>query len=171
MAVAMTQSLGPTGGSRVATPGLGFLYAATLGYLDRAEPGDRPWSSQSPLVALRDGRLAFVLGGGGSRRIISAMVQTLVRVELDGVPLQEAMSEGRFHPTDRWHFEQIDPTQNPAGADLARTRGFDVLIRPLDSYFARLNGVAVDPSTGLMTGVVDPRWVWGVAVGPEAIER
>ena len=47
-AVALTQSLGPTLGARVVTPGLGFLYASTLGgYLSGGGPGYRPWSSQA----------------------------------------------------------------------------------------------------------------------------
>jgi len=168
MAVAMTQSLGPTGGSRVATPGLGFLYAATLGYLDREEPGDRPWSSQSPLVVLRDGRPVLVMGGAGGRRIISALVQTLVRLELEGVALTEAMEMARFHPTGRWHFEQLDSLREPVGAELARFRGNRVLVRPFDDYFGRLNVISIDPRSGVMTGVADPRWPWGAAAGVEA---
>lgn len=171
MAVATTQSLGPTGGSRVASPGLGFLYAATMGYLDRAQPGDRPWSSQSPLMGLREGRLAFVLGGAGARRIISAMVGTLVRMERDGMELREAMAAPRFHPSDSWSFEQMDPARDPRGASGARAADLPVVLRPSDTYFARLNAIAVDPLTGRATGVADPRWPWGAAGGPEGVGR
>ncbi len=169
MAVAMTQSLGPTGGSQVASPGLGFLYAATMGYLDRSEPGDRPWSSQSPLVGVRDGRLALVMGGAGARRIISAMVGTLVRMERDGVGVEEAMAAPRFHPTDSWYFEQMDGSREPPGAAAARAAGHGVELRPSDTYFARVNVIAVDPTSGRLTGVADPRWAWGGAAGPEAM--
>ena len=113
----------------------------------------------------------MVLGGAGGRRIVSAMVQTLVRIELEGAPLEEAMAAARFHPTGRWHFEKLDSTREPTGAELARARGYTVLIRPFDYYFGRLNVVAVDPASGVMTGVADPRWAWGVAVGPDAVER
>ncbi|HSM05421.1 MAG TPA: gamma-glutamyltransferase [Longimicrobiales bacterium] len=169
MAVAMTQSLGPTGGSRVATAGLGFLYAATMGYLDRSEPGDRPWSSQSPLIGLRDGRLAVVMGGAGSRRIISAMVGTLVRMEVDGLGLEEAMAAPRFHPSGSWTFERMDSMPEPVGAQAARVAGYTVEIQPSDTWFARLNVITVDPPSGSITGVADPRWAWGAAAGPEAI--
>ena len=170
MAVAMTQSLGPTGGSQVASPGLGFLYAATMGYLDRSEPGDRPWSSQAPLVGVRDGRLALVMGGAGARRIISGMVGTLVRMERDGVSVEEAMEAPRFHPSDAWYFEQMDASREPSGAAAARAAGHGVELRPSDTYFARVNVISVDPSTGVLTGVADPRWPWGGAAGPEAVE-
>lgn len=170
-AVAMTQSLGPSGGARVATPGLGFLYAATLGgYLGRVEPGDRPWSSQSPLIGLRDGRPVFVVGGAGSRRIISGLVQTLLRVELDGMSLPDAMAMPRMHPSSRWTFERAraepDGSSEPHGAELARRLGYEVEIRPFDVWFARLNAIAVDPGTGAFQGVADPRWPWGSAAGP-----
>ena len=165
MAVSMTQSLGPTGGSRVATQGLGFLYAATMGYLDRSEPGARPWSSQSPLIALRGGDLALVIGGAGARRIISAMVQTLVRSEVEGLPIDEALAAPRLHPTDRWHFEQIDSDVIPAGAELIRDLGVPVFVRPSSTYFARINAISVG-ADGEMIGIADPRWAWGAASGP-----
>ena len=170
-AVSMTQSLGPSGGSRVATPGLGFLYAATLGgYLGRVEPGDRPWSSQSPLIGLRDGRPVFVIGGAGSRRIISGLVNTLLRVELDGASLAEAMAEPRLHPSSTWTFEEAVAQRStegrPAGAKLAEALGHEVVIRPFDVWFARLNAIAIDRTTGEFQGVADPRWPWGSAAGP-----
>jgi len=65
MVVALTQSLGPNFGSKVVTPGLGFLYAATMGYLAARAPGDRPFSSQAPLIVLQDGRPVYVMGAGG----------------------------------------------------------------------------------------------------------
>ena len=168
-AVSMTQSLGPSGGSRVATPGLGFLYAATLGgYLGRVEPGDRPWSSQSPLIGLRDGRPVFVIGGAGSRRIISGLVNTLLRVEMDGVSLAEAMAAPRLHPSTTWTFEEANGSTGirPAGAKLAEALGHEVVERPFDVWFARLNAIAIDRTTGAFEGVADPRWQWGSAAGP-----
>lgn len=171
-AVSMTQSLGPNGGSRVATPGLGFLYAATLGgYLGRVEPGDRPWSSQSPLIGLRAGRPVFVIGGAGSRRIISGLVGTLLRVEVDGASLSDAIAAPRLHPSSTWTFEKVNGEGSsgtrPAGALLAESLGHDVVERPFDVWFARLNAIAIDRSTGAFEGVADPRWPWGSAAGPE----
>jgi gamma-glutamyltranspeptidase/glutathione hydrolase len=170
MAVAMTQSLGPTGGSRVATEGLGFLYAATIGgYLGYVEPGDRPWSSQSPLIALRNGEPAYVMGGAGARRIISALVHTIVRIETEGMPPEEAIAAPRLHPAgSAWRFEQPAGTDaDPPGAAPTRAAGHRVRILPyLDYYFARLNLITIDRATGAITGVADPRWAWGAASGP-----
>ena len=169
MAVAMTQSLGPTGGSRVATEGLGFLYAATVGgYLGYVEPGDRPWSSQSPLIALRNGRPAYVMGGAGARRIISALVRTIVRIETEGMSAEEALAAPRLHPAgSAWSFERpADTEADPPGAALAREAGREVRLLPVDDFFARLNVITIDRTTGTITGVADPRWRWGAAAGP-----
>jgi gamma-glutamyltranspeptidase/glutathione hydrolase len=87
-------------GSKVAAPGLGFLYAATMGYLGETRPGDRPFSSQSPLFVLRDRQPILVLGGAGARRILSAVVETVSRVIDQRMDLELASAEPRFHPLD-----------------------------------------------------------------------
>jgi len=170
MAVSMTQSLGPTGGSRIATEGLGFLHAASIGgYLGYVEPGDRPWSSQSPLIALRSGRPAYVMGGAGARRIVSALVRTLVRIETEGMTTQAAIEAPRLHPAaSSWRFERaMSSDADPRGAALTRDAGYEVRVLPAhDYYFARLNVITVDRATGTITGVADPRWAWGTASGP-----
>jgi gamma-glutamyltranspeptidase/glutathione hydrolase len=170
MAVAMTQSLGPTGGSRVATEGLGFLYAASVGgYLGYVEPGDRPWSSQSPLIALRSGRPAYVMGGAGARRIISALVRVIVRIETEGMSPEAALDAPRLHPAgSAWSFERFAGSNaEPPGVALARADGHEVELLPnLDVYFARLNVITIDRASGTVTGVADPRWAWGAASGP-----
>ncbi len=169
MAVSMTQSLGPTGGARVASPELGFLYAATLGgYLGEVRPGDRPWSSQSPLMIEREGRLVWVLGGAGSRRIISALVSTISRLADDGVGLEEAISAPRLHPSGTTVYLEL-PASGPGWGDARAALaavGLQAQPREPGVYFARLNGVAVDPGSGELQGVADPRWAWGAAGGP-----
>jgi gamma-glutamyltranspeptidase/glutathione hydrolase len=159
--VAMTQSLGPTLGARVVTPGLGFVYASTLGgYLAGGGPGYRPWSSQAPLIVTRAGRPVLVIGGAGARRILSAMVGTVTQV-LGGVrDLEAAMAEARLHPTggavlveEGW----------PGAPDLANL-GFRVEPRER-TYFARLNAVEILPEE-MFRGVGDPRWSESAAGGP-----
>jgi len=71
--VALTQSVGPTMGSRVVTPGHGFVYAATMGYLAEVPPGGRPFSSQAPLVVLDGGVPVLALATGSE--FLSLVVQ------------------------------------------------------------------------------------------------
>lgn len=158
--VALTQSLGPTGGARVATMDLGFLYASTLGgYLTAGGPGYRPWSSQAPLMVVNEDGPFIVAGGAGARRIISAMVTTLSRVFHRGMGLEDAMAAPRLHPTGgRIYIEE----GWEVGEFLAE-RGHDVQERE-GSYFARLNVIEV--GDGQMTGIAQAEWSGASAAGP-----
>ncbi|MEQ9400160.1 MAG: gamma-glutamyltransferase [Longimicrobiales bacterium] len=160
-AVALTQSLGPTAGARVVTPGLGFLYASTLGgYLAGGGPGYRPWSSQAPLVVVRDGRPAMVIGGAGARRIVSSLVATVSRMVDHGLGVEEAMDAPRLHPTGG---RILVPEGWPGIAGL-EAAGYEVDPRDRD-YFARLNVIEIGPD-GTFRGVGEPRWIGSAASGP-----
>ncbi|MDH5758261.1 MAG: gamma-glutamyltransferase [Gemmatimonadota bacterium] len=157
--VALTQSLGPSMGARVVTPGLGFLYASTLGgYLAGGGPGYRPWSSQAPLVVTRDGRPYLVAGGAGSRRILSAMVATLSRVVDQQLPLDEALARPRIHPADG----VIQVEEGWEGIAGLAAMGYSVEPRPRD-WFARLNFIQVEEDG--FFGVGEPRWMESAAAG------
>lgn len=158
--VALTQSLGPSTGSRVATPGLGFLYAATMGYLGAMPPGARPWSSQSPLIVLNDGRPVYVLGAAGGRRIISAIVEVVSRLADQDPSLAQAMAAPRLHPTDETVYMEGRPEATWTAADLADLEafGFTAVARAEAPYFARIHGIEIDAVRGTYTGVADPRW-------------
>jgi len=182
-AVALTQSLGPTLGSRVATQGLGFAYAATMGYLSgdarsagvRAlGPGDRASSRQSPLLVLRNGELRFVLGASGARRILSSIAQVMSRMIDQALPLEEAMAAPRVHiePTDPeiLHMQVHDygawsPEQR---ADL-RAFGFDVRDENPQS-FGNVSAIARDTLSGEWIGVADPGAA-GAASAPRVTSR
>lgn len=167
MVVALTQSLGPTGGARVASPELGFLYATTLGgYLGEVRAGERPFSSQSPLLVLRAGRPVLVMGGAGARRIISASVAVLSRWADRGLSIQDAMAAPRLHATPGvLTLEQVDGAPWPTGtADELEALGLRMETRPEGSWFARLNIVEVEGDR--FTGIADHRWEGGAAGGP-----
>jgi len=162
-AVALTQSLGPTLGARVATPGLGFLYASTLGgYLAGGSAGYRPWSSQAPLIVVRDGRPSLVIGGAGSRRILSALVTTLDRVLRSGEELRFALDAPRLHPTG----DEVLVERGWNEIEGLETLGFALV--PTDrEYFARINAVRIRPD-GSFVGAGEPRWPESAAAGPES---
>jgi gamma-glutamyltranspeptidase/glutathione hydrolase len=166
--VALTQSVGPNMGSRVAATGLGFLYAATMGYLGELEPGTRRhWSSQSPLIVVRDGRPVFVAGGAGGRRIIPGIVETLVRAIDQRMPLEAALAAPRLHAAPgRIDLEaRADAHWTVADSSALSSMGYTVRMRDDGPWFARVNAIAIDPATGRYVGVADPRWP-GVAAAP-----
>jgi gamma-glutamyltranspeptidase/glutathione hydrolase len=161
--VALTQSLGPTLGSKVASANLGFLYAATMGYLGALAPGDRPFSSQSPLMILDEGSPVFVLGAAGGRRIISAVVAVVSRLIDQRLPLADAMAAPRLHPTTDTIYVEVRDGTAWTETDIAdlRSFGFGVAPRSSASYFARLHAVAFEPGRTRYTGVADSRWNGG----------
>ena len=165
--VALTQSLGPNLGAKVAAPGLGFLYAATMGYLGDVKPGDRPFSSQSPLIVLQNNQPRFVLGAAGARRIIPALVLTLSRTIDQQLSFAEAMAAPRLHALpDRIDLENRTASRwsDAQLADL-RALGFTVRQRADAPYFARIHGIYFDAATREFVGVADPRWQ-GAAAAP-----
>ena len=168
MYVALTQTIGPNLGSKVTTPGLGFLYAATLGgYLGRMEPGERARSSISPLMVLQDGEPVLVLGAAGGARIISAVVQTVVRVVDQGMDLPEALAAARVHPVDGGIEMETSPGIGWADEDIAEVLSWGMTVREVEreGAFGRIHGIRVNRGTGEIVGVADPDWE-GAAIVP-----
>ena len=97
MFVSLTQTLGPNMGSKVVTPGLGFLYASTLGgYLGTmTQPGMRARSNICPFYVMKDGEVILVLGGAGGGMIPPAVVHAITRVIDFGLDLPQALAAPR----------------------------------------------------------------------------
>lgn len=170
MFVALTQTIGPNLGSRVATPGLGFLHAATLGgYLGYMQPGERARSSISPLMVLSDGEPLLVLGAAGGARIISAVVQAVVRVVDQGMSLPDALAAARVHPIDGGIAMETSPVIGWADEDMATVSSWGMLVQEQEreGAFGRIHGIWMDPETGEVLGAADPDWE-GAAIVPVA---
>lgn len=168
MFVALTQTIGPSLGSRVATPGLGFLYAATLGgYLGHMEPGERARSSISPLMVLSDGQPVLVLGAAGGARIISAVVQAVLRVVDQGMTLPDALAAARVHPIAGGIAMETSPVIGWADEEVAMVESWGITVQEQEreGAFGRIHGIWVDPATGEIVGAADPDWE-GAAIVP-----
>lgn len=170
MAVALTQTIGPAMGSKIATPGLGFLYAATLGgYLGRLEPGERARSNISPLMVLDGGDPMLVLGAAGGARIVSAVVQAVCRVVDQGLSLPEALAAARLHPmqgsltspgSESGFQMETSPGIGWSPEAIAELRGLGFAVQevPRAAAFGRIHGISHDAGTGAWTGAADPDW-------------
>ena len=170
MYVSLTQTIGPNLGSKVATPGLGFLYAATLGgYLGYMEPGERARSSISPLMVVKDGQPVLVLGAAGGARIISAVVQAVLRVVDQGMSLPDALAAARVHPINGGIAMETSPGIGWSSEDVAEVESWGLEVQEVEraGAFGRIHGIWVDPETGEMVGVADPDWE-GAAMVPGA---
>lgn len=179
MVVALTQSLGPNMGSRVASPGLGFLYASTLGgYLGPMEPGERARSHISPLMIERDGTPVLALGAAGGGRIPTAIVAVVSRVLDRGMSLEEALAAPRVVPASGSSRTVGDP-EGPREAELERvpgggfgdgtveyfrSHGYTVETVDRVGAFGRVHAVRWLPEEEVWEGAADPDWEGAAAV-------
>jgi gamma-glutamyltranspeptidase/glutathione hydrolase len=170
MYVALTQTLGPNMGSSVVTPGLGFLYASTLGgYLGHVEPGERARSSISPVMVLKDGMPVLALGAAGGGRIPPGVVQVISRVIDDGMTLADALAAPRVYMSgDRLEAETTPGIGwTPAQVAEMRALGLEVRENPGVGSFSRVHAIQFDPATHTWVGGADPDWE-GSARAPRA---
>jgi gamma-glutamyltranspeptidase/glutathione hydrolase len=168
MFVALTQTLGPNMGSSVVTPGLGFLYAATLGgYLGHVEPGERARSSISPMMVLEDGVPVMALGAAGGGRIPPGVVQVISRVIDDGMSLEDALAAPRVYMSGNTLEAETTPDSGwtPAQVQEMRALGLTVRENPGTGSFSRVHAVRFDAATHTFIGGADPDWE-GSALSP-----
>ena len=171
--VSITQTVGPLFGARVITPGLGFVYAATMGsYLSASDqsPGSRPRTTIAPTVVTRDGEVVLALGAAGGIRILSAIVQTISRYVDQGHDPATAVALPRVQPVrdrsksgeyvawgEKMHLE-MTPARGwaPGVAEALTAAGFEV--GPVEEHgaFARVHLVARSGDSWI--GVADPDW-------------
>jgi gamma-glutamyltranspeptidase/glutathione hydrolase len=150
-------------GSGEIVPGTGVHVNNMLGEEDLnplgfhvTPPGRRVPSMMSPTVVLRGGELEAGLGSGGSNRIRSAVLQTIIRVIAEGMDAQEAVSSPRVH------FEagavQAEPGVDEPGLDTLAARGYQLVHwEDRNLFFGGVHAVVRDPESGALTGGGDPR--------------
>ncbi len=112
--VALTQTVNTTFGSKVIVPGTGIVLNNELDDFSIAPgvrnafgllgskanliaPGKRPLSSMSPTIVLRDGQPVLTCGAAGGPKIITSVLQILVRVLDLGQDVADAIAAPRTH--------------------------------------------------------------------------
>jgi gamma-glutamyltranspeptidase/glutathione hydrolase len=170
-AVSLTTTLNTTFGSGLLVRGGGFLlnneiddfalqagspnaYALVGGAANSLAPGKRPLSSMTPLVVRESGEVVrLVLGSRGGPRIITSLLEVLLRVEVYGQSLQEAVAAPRLHQQWSPPETELEPGWPPYVLQL-RNRGH-VLVQQ-DETWGSVQAIAVEVG-GEPVGVSDPR--------------
>jgi gamma-glutamyltranspeptidase/glutathione hydrolase len=157
-------------GSGILVPGTGVHVNNMLGEEDlnplgfhTLPAGTRMTSMMAPTIVVRDGELEAALGSGGSNRIRSAILQTILRMIVDDMDIAEAIEAPRVH------FEpdtvQAEPGVDPAGLKRLEERGYGVARwRRTNWFFGGVHGVTRDPATGELRGGGDSRRGGAVAL-------
>jgi gamma-glutamyltranspeptidase / glutathione hydrolase len=149
-------------GSGLVVPGTGVHVNNMLGEQDLnplgfhvLPHGRRMPSMMAPTVVLRDGELEVGLGSGGSNRIRSAILQVILRMIADGMPVQDAVDAGRVHFEDG--VVHAEPGVDPDALSRLGRRVSVVRWRRRNLFFGGVHAVARDPDTGALRGGGDPR--------------
>ena len=161
MVVSLTQTVGTIMGSKVVTPGLGFVYAQTLGgYLGEVKPGQRAASHISPIIVSKDGSPILALGAAGGARIPSAIVAVISRVIDQDHSLEKAMVLPRVYPQKEGIDLEWTGVDGWTSADSIyyTEMGHAVTIQKQKGKFGRVHAIIKNNKTGEWIGVADPDW-------------
>jgi len=175
MAVSNTYTLEQSYGSRVVVRGAGFLLNNEMGdfnwrpgHTDRQgaigtpaniiAPGKRMLSSQTPVILVRDGRVAAVTGSPGGRTIINTVLCVVLNLVEFEMPPRAAVAAPRLHHAwfpDRVQFEALGEGEYEALTGRLRELGHTLVDSPLRQGDAHT--IWVDPQTGRYFGAADHR--------------
>ncbi len=162
-AVALTQSIERVYGSFSASPELGFLYnnyMSAFEYQDITHPyylrpNAVPWASVVPSIVFRGQQPWLSIGSPGSERIVSAILQVLLRLERGATPF-DAVEAPRLHCSIKGKVSLEATRMRDDIPILLRRRGFDIDVR--DPYSFYLGCVQLVLREGdEFIGVADPR--------------
>ena len=171
--VSLTQSIERVYGSFCASPELGFLYnnymttfnLDDISHPHYLRPGAVPWASVSPAIGFIGSQPYIAIGSPGSERIVSAIVQVLLRLEMGATPY-DAVQAPRLHASAKGRVSfEISRMRNDISTML-ENQGFTLDPRdPYSFYMGSIQMIIRDPKNGELIGVADPRRD-GSAAGP-----
>lgn len=156
--ISLTQTVGPLMGSKVASKGLGFIYAVTLGgYLGDYKPGDRANSHISPTLISKNNSPVLALGAAGGSRIITAVTQVASRYIDQKNTLEKSLMLPRIYPfEDSLWIEDHDGVKE-LNAELNIVNNPHKMIDEI-ARFGRVHAVALDSINNKWIGAADPDW-------------
>jgi gamma-glutamyltranspeptidase / glutathione hydrolase len=164
-AVALTTSIGPSFGSRVATPELGFLYAHS--YRMRADPSPeaRDETEMTPTIVFQARMPTIVIGAAGSERIPSAILQVISNIIDRNYSLERAVNTPRIVALGR--KLRLQAGFSSSIVDTLRSRGFQIALLEPDCavHLGLVHAVRFDAASKEYFGAVDP-CSDGEAAGP-----
>jgi gamma-glutamyltranspeptidase / glutathione hydrolase len=170
--VSLTSTHGELFGSGVVARGTGILlnngmtwFDPEPGHVNSIQPGKRTLWAPTPTLVLHDRKPLMAIGAPGGRRIISALVQSLVNVLDFNLGVQDAVTMPRIHCEGP--VTEADSRLAPETIDGLASRGHRLKVvedNGASFRFARPGGIRIDPQTNVLTGGVHqftPAWAIG----------
>ena len=173
-AIGVTPTLGGLFGNNVVVGSTGLLLnngmrlGSTSPYPDNVNyvgPGKVPILNNSPVVVLRDGKLAFVFGSPGGETIGQTEFQMLVNLIDFELPVQQAIEAPRFSLDADPNFYKpgaaisvsIESRVLPATLSALRSMGHKLEVQPGWGSIGHMQAIRIDQKTGAMMAGADPR--------------
>ena len=180
-AIGVTPTLGGLFGSNVVVGSTGLLlnngmrlgstspYPADVNYVGA---GKIPLLNNSPIVVLKDGKLAFVFGTPGGETIGQTEFQMLVNLIDFKLPVQQAIEAPRFALDADPNFYKpgaaievsIESRMPQATLDALKAMGHKLRVLSGWGSIGHMQTICIDPVTGTITAGGDPRRT-GYAMG------
>ncbi len=180
-AIGVTPTLGGLFGNNVVVGNTGLLLnngmrlGSTSPYPDNVNyvgAGKVPILNNSPVVVLKDGKLAFVFGTPGGETIGQTQFQMLVNLIDFQLPVQQAIeaprvslsAEPNFYKPGSEVTVQIESRMPAATIDALKALGHQVRVQPGWGGIGHMQTIKIDLATGTITAGGDPRRT-GYAMG------
>ncbi|MCC6390283.1 MAG: gamma-glutamyltransferase [Bryobacterales bacterium] len=171
-AVSNTYTLRDSYGSGIVVTGAGFFlnnvmdefaakagapnaFGYPAGEANTIAPGKRPVSSQTPTIAVKDGKLAFVIGTPGGTTIPNTVLQVTLNLIDHGMNIQEAIDAPRIH--HQWLPDIVRCERHALAKDVLHAleaKGHKFAPEP--AVIGQVHGIAVD-ANGVRLGGADSR--------------
>ena len=173
-AIGVTPTLGGLFGSNVVVGNTGLLLnngmrlGSTSPYptdVNYAGAGKIPILNNSPVLVLKDGKLAFVFGSPGGETIGQTQFQLLVNLVDFDMPVQQAIEAPRFALTANPNFYKpgaaitVEIENRVPAETIAALKAMGHAVRVLAGWgsVGHMQAIRVDPKTGTMMAGGDPR--------------
>ena len=173
-AIGITPTLGGLFGNNVVVGNTGLLlnngmrlgstspYPADVNYVGA---GKIPLLNNSPVVVLKDGKVAFVFGTPGGETIGQTEFQVLVNLVDFEMPVQQAIEAPRFALDAAPNFYkagaditvEIEGRVPPETIAALKAMGHKVKVLPGWGSIGHMQAIRIDPKTGTMMAGGDPR--------------
>jgi len=180
-AIGVTPTLGGLFGNNVVVGNTGLLLnngmrlGSTSPYTTDANyvgAGKIPLLNNSPIIVMKDGKLAFVFGSPGGETIGQTEFQMLVNLVDFKLPVQQAIEAPRFSLDADPNFYKpgaeievsIESRMPQKTLDALKAMGHKLRVLPGWGSIGHMQTIKIDPVTGAITAGGDPRRT-GYAMG------
>ncbi len=135
----------------------GSLFTLRDGHPDQVAPGKRPFHTLTPMMALRDGRLAFTLGTPGGDSQTQSLLQIVDNLLLFGMTPQEAIEAPRFRSNSGLNVSIEDRVPASVRGELGAVGHELHVVHGWTATFGGAQMIRIEPDFGTLTVASDPR--------------